>query len=156
MLQCTGWLMIQNESYTVVPLTSHPPETCQAPKGTHVNIFRTWGNTHKSTVRVVPDMSYNIHQRYEVLVWFYLSWTPGLSSCLISAMTALGSKDLVFSSTQFSGSKSVDARPVWTLVNWFDTVNVFFLFVFNIYSELQKIFIIKICFIQTLNDSTVC
>lgn len=42
----------------------------------------------------------------------YLSWTPCLSLCLISAMTALGSMDLVFSSTQFSGSKSVNSNNV--------------------------------------------
>lgn len=49
----------------------------------------------------------------EVHVRFYLSCTPSLSSCLISAMTALGSKDLVFSSTQFSGSKSEDVEDKW-------------------------------------------
>lgn len=47
---------------------------------------------------------------WKQLVPHYLSWTPCLSLCLISAMTALGSMDLVFSSTQFSGSKSVNAN----------------------------------------------
>lgn len=69
----------------------------------------------ESRVSDIPDMSCDIYKIPGGL--FYFSWTPCRSSCLISAMTALGSKDLVFSSTQFSGSRSADETEVCLLLS---------------------------------------
>lgn len=94
-----------NSSCTEAPLTWHPPGICQAPKEKHGSIWRT--QTHKDE-HVEHHLSCYAHNATKNTIRLYLSWTPSLSSCLISAMMALGSNDLVFSSTQFSGSKSVD------------------------------------------------
>lgn len=40
----------------------------------------------------------------------YFNCTPGRSPWEISAMTEFGSIDLVFSSTQFSGSRSLESK----------------------------------------------
>lgn len=84
------------------PLTWRPPGTCQALKATR-------GNTcnRKKRGETMSNVSPVTEQKmWGACVVTHLSLTPSLSSCLISAMTALGSNDFVFSSTQFSGSKS--------------------------------------------------
>lgn len=63
--------------------------------------------TEKAVNETLPNVSLATEQKTgDACVGIYLSLTPSLSSCLISAMTALGSNDFVFSSTQFSGSIS--------------------------------------------------
>lgn len=114
-----------NHKKLIAPLTSHPLETCQAPKETRGNIYEIWRDTKRAqwALRLTRHIIF-ITSKKIWGVWFYFSWTPCLSSCLISAMTAFGSKDLVFSSTQFSGSKSVNATQVWMLRSYWDTANV--------------------------------
>lgn len=94
-----------NRSWTEAPLTWHPPGICQVPKEKHESTWRT--QTHRDE-HVKHHLSCYAHKEAKNTIKLYLSWTPSLSLCLISAMMALGSNDLVFSSTQFSGSKSVD------------------------------------------------